>query len=228
MLEIGPTDVTTAFVSMSARHPDGDDAAYLAWHGLDHAPEQRRLPSLRGALRFVSTPACRNARAAGTDRYDEVDHVMTYLFAGRGDLEAFGALGRALAAAGRMPMRLPSVALGTFDLVDKAAAPRVLAGADVVPWRPCTGLYLLIEGGPAPTEHLVEVPGVAGAWSFAGPDASGEVVQLTYCFLDDEPLEVADALSRTVVERRAAQGTELLLAAPFLPVVPFEWTRHLP
>ena len=56
-------DITTVFVSMSARHPDGLDADYLQWHSLDNRPEQHRLAALRSSLRLVSTPACRAARA---------------------------------------------------------------------------------------------------------------------------------------------------------------------
>jgi hypothetical protein len=32
----GRGDITTAFVSMARRHPDGTDADSLRWHTLDH------------------------------------------------------------------------------------------------------------------------------------------------------------------------------------------------
>ena len=89
VLAAGRTDADLAVVSLSARHPEGDDAAYLAWHALDHRPEQHRLAGLRGSARFVSTPACRGARAASSERYDAVDHAMVYLFAGATDLGPF-------------------------------------------------------------------------------------------------------------------------------------------
>ena len=230
VLAIGGTDVTTAFVSMSARHPEGRDAEYVEWHTLDHAPEQRRLTSLRHAFRTVSTPACRAARAISTERYDDVDHLMTYFFAGRSDREHFGALGRALADGGRMPLRLPSVAMGSFDLVGRAAARRVLVGADAVPWRPCTGVYLLVEQGSGDAGGLVEQPGVAGVWSFATDEsAQGEpALQLTYCFLDGDPLPTAAALRAPLEARWADDDVVPFLAAPYLPVVPFDWARHLP
>ena len=37
-------------------------------------------------------------------------------------------------------------------------------GADVLPWWPAQGVYLLVERGEAPATDLAEVPGVAGAW----------------------------------------------------------------
>jgi hypothetical protein len=65
VLATGRTDVTTVFVSMSARHPDGGDAEYLEWHTLDHRPEQSRLATVRGSIRLVSTPrAERHGRRA--------------------------------------------------------------------------------------------------------------------------------------------------------------------
>jgi hypothetical protein len=237
VLATGRTDVTTAFVSLSGRDPDGRDAAYIAWHSLDHRPEQHRLDGLRGALRLVSTPACRAARLAGDERYERVDHVMAYLFAGRAALKPFGALGAALAAGGRMPLRLPSVEVALYDLAGTRAAPAALVGADVVPWRPATGAFLLVERveqGAAPPADLTAVPGVAGAWWFAGaaepPSWTADVVgvRLTWCFLDGDPAEVAGRL-RAPLERRWDGGAVVpLLAAPFHVPVPFDWGRHLP
>ena len=44
--------------------PVSNHAEYLDWHLHDHLPEQHRLPGLRHGQRWVSTPACRAARAA--------------------------------------------------------------------------------------------------------------------------------------------------------------------
>ena len=146
--------VTTLFVAMAAREPEGRDADYLAWHALDHRPEIHRIPALRGALRLVSTPACRAARAASEDPYDAVDHVMTYLFAEPGGVAELGPLAAGLAEAGRMSRRLPSVEVGTYELDGTATSPRIEVTADVLPWRPVTGVYLLVERGAAPAGAL--------------------------------------------------------------------------
>jgi hypothetical protein len=222
VLDTGRTDITTAFVSLSARDPDGRDEEYLEWHSLDHRPEQYRVAGLRGTLRLVSTASCRAARAASNDQYDAVDHVMTYLFADPAGLDPFRALGAALGAAGRMPLRLPSVETGNYELAGTAAAPRALVGADVIPWRPARGVYLMIERGTAPAANLVEVPGVAGVWWFI--DDRG--MQITYCYLDDDPVESAGRL-RGPVEARWT-GSTPLLAAPFHTLVPYDWGRFLP
>ena len=101
VLATGGGDITTLFVSMATRHPDGTDAEYLRWHTLDHRPEQHRLSDVRASLRLVSTPACRSARAASTGRYDAIDHVMTYFFSDLGGMKGFLELSRALGDAGR-------------------------------------------------------------------------------------------------------------------------------
>src|SRR5580692_9839539 len=89
VLATGDGDISTLFVSMARRHPDGHDADYLRWHTLDHRPEQHRLSAVRASLRLVSTPACRSARAVSGGPLDSVDHVMTYFFADVAGLRGF-------------------------------------------------------------------------------------------------------------------------------------------
>ena len=133
VLSTGLTDVQLAFISLSTREPHGRDAEYIEWHSLDHRPEQYRLAGLRNSLRLVSTPACRAVRAASTEVYDAVDHVMTYLFTDVESLVPFADLGGALHEGGRMPLRLPTVEFMTADLAGKVAAPIAVAGSDVIP-----------------------------------------------------------------------------------------------
>jgi hypothetical protein len=233
VLATGATDVRDIFVSMSAREPQGRDADYLQWHSLDHRPEQYRIAGLRHSIRLVSTPACRAARAASGPRYDAVDHVMTYFFAGGAALDQFKALSAALGGE-RRPFRLPTVDAGYFRLIGKVAARCAIAGADVIPWRPALGIYLLVEHAGQSPASLIEVPGVAGIWwhegsasPAAGFPASGGV-QLSYCFLDRDPVETAAQLRPALLQRWSAGATLPLLAAPFYTLVPFEWERYLP
>jgi len=222
---------------MSARSTDGRDAEYLEWHGLDHLPEQYRIVGLRSGARWVSTTACRAARAASEPPYDSVDHVVAYLFANPVDpaLDTFFALGKDLREAGRMPTLLPPVELGGYRVIDKAAAPRVLVGADVLPWRPTRGVYLLLEDGTCGSPaDLLEVAGVAGAWTFTGTDtlharlASTAGRCLTVLYLDDDPPLVGGRLDAPLHERWTAAGATPLLAAPFVTVTPWAWDAALP
>lgn len=225
---------------MSARATDGADAAYLEWHLLDHLPEQYRLPGLRLGQRWVSTPGCRAARAASAGDYDRVDHVVSYLFDDpfAPALNAFFDLGRALRHAGRMPMSLPSVDLAAYDLVERHAAPRIDISAEVVPWRPSVGAYLIVDGpaaDPIALGALVEVDGVAGAWRWSGSDrhrpdrlASHPGVTLTVAYLDDDPEQVGPVMRDHLRQHWATTEAPASLAAPFWTVVPGDWATHLP
>jgi hypothetical protein len=237
ILAAGRTDITTWFVSMSAKHPEGRDADYLQWHSLDHRPEQHRLNALRASLRLVSTPACRATRAASHPRYDAVDHLMTYLFTSVAGLAKFGDLSTGLAKAGRVPYLLPPIERAVYELKSTLAAPRIKAGADVLPWWPARGVYVLIERGDQSPSELIDIPGVAGIWWGnslpMGPPVTTTAAadvrrQITYCFLDQEPASAAQQLRPVLEKRWAAHGIEPLFAAPFNVLVPYQWDRFLP
>lgn len=218
---------------MAEREPNGRDADYLEWHSLDHRPEQYRVAGIRHSLRLVSTPACRAARACSSGQYDAVDHVMTYFFSADAAFDQFNALSAALGGE-RRPFRLPTVEAGYLRLAGKIAAPAAIAGADVMPWRPARGVYLLVEQGAKSPAELVDLPGVAGIWWHAGgvPPVAGfrdnTGLQISYCFLDDDPLQVAARIAERLQRRWSDGDVVPLLAAPFHQLVPFEWDRYLP
>jgi hypothetical protein len=246
ILSNGGTDISVLKFSMTGRHPEGRDADYIQWHVLDHEPEMRRLASVRSSIRLVSTPACRAARAVNSDIYDEVDHVMTYLFTDTSAFEAWESLNDALGDAGRMPYRrgfpldnsiprVPFIDRGIFELKGKAAAPRIKVGSDVLPWWPALGVYLLLERGEAPAQDLTEVAGVGGVWWATGIPAEFPAVtfdhsglQVTYCFLDDDPADTGERLRPTLEKRWASHAVEPLFAAPFHTIVRYEWNRYVP
>ncbi|OBF77637.1 hypothetical protein A5750_05765 [Mycobacterium sp. 852002-51613_SCH5001154] len=234
ILAAGRGEISTLFVSMATRHPDGLDAEYLRWHTLDHRPEQHRLAAVRASLRLVSTPACRSARTISGGPLDGVDHVMTYFFTDPAGLRGFNELSSALGNAGRKLPLLPPVERGVYEVRAKTAAPRVRVGSDVLPWLPARGAFLLVERGSAPAGPLVEVPGVAGVWSGTSRQveanlASAQAGQtITYCFLDDDPVAVGERLRPVLSARWEEPGVEPLFAAPFFAVVPFEWDRYVP
>ncbi|UUO03310.1 hypothetical protein M4D79_09645 [Mycolicibacterium novocastrense] len=234
VLANGDGNITTMFVSMARRHPHGADAEYLRWHTLDHRPEQHRMSAVRASLRLVSTPQCRAARGRGETPYDAIDHVMTYFFTGVEGMEPFLALSRALGDAGRKLPLLPPVERGVYDVRQRAAAARIKAGADVLPWWPNRGVYLLLERGAGALDELVDVEGVAGAWAAMSLPVEGRLASapagqtITYCFLDDEPVAVGQRLRPVLQARWSRDGVEPLFAAPFHSVVPYEWDRYVP
>ncbi|OFJ52980.1 hypothetical protein [Mycolicibacterium grossiae] len=234
VLAAGRGDVTTLFVSMATRHPQGRDAEYLRWHTLDHRPEQHRLTAVRASLRLVSTPECRAARLAGDARFDAVDHVMTYFFTDPSGMQPFLDLSAALGAAGRKLALLPPVERGVYDVAAKAAAGRARIGADVLPWWPVRGAFLILGLESLPAAALLEVDGVIGVWSATTRAVPARLASapagrhLAYCFLDDDPVAVAARLAPVLDRHTAETGTAPLFAAPFHPVVPHEWSRHVP
>ncbi|MBV8788116.1 MAG: hypothetical protein JOZ00_15675 [Mycobacterium sp.] len=234
VLAAGRGDITTMFISMATRHPDGTDAEYLRWHTLDHRPEQHRLAAVRASLRLVSTPQCREARAAATDRFAAVDHVMSYFFTDTAGLDSFNRLSTALGGAGRKLPLLPPVERGVYAVAARAAAARVKIGADVLPWWPTLGVYLLLETNAAAPVDLADIDGVGGVWSATSQAVDASLASapagqtISYCFLDDDPVSVAKRL-RPVLEERWSDGAVTpLFAAPFHTVVPHEWDRYVP
>lgn len=232
--DCGSGDCASIFLSLSARHSRGDDAQYLRWHTLDHRPEQQRLPGLRTSLRAVSTPACRRARAPGDPGFDAVDHVMAYFFAPDAELDGFRELSAALRAAGRTSFSLDPVQRDLYTVEERRAAPGVTAGADVLPWVPSRGIYLVLEAGQGDVgaAGLADVPGVAGLWSAAqrasavGSGGSGQ--RLHVYFLEGDPVDVGLRLRPAVADLWRGADARVLLAAPFFCVVPYEWERYLP
>jgi hypothetical protein len=207
-------------LSLSARSPEGDDAAYIEWHSLDHLPEQYSLRSLVHGQRWVSTPACRAARAAGDGSLDDADHVVQYLFADKGSLDRFFALGAELREAGRMPLRLPPVELAAYAFNDAQAA---VVCPEVLPWRPNRGAYLIVSDARV---ELPPIDGVAGVWRYVGAkfherllDTTGR--HLTVCYLDGDPAEAGAAIT-------ASLDQPVRFAAPFAALTPFDWDRSLP
>jgi hypothetical protein len=235
VLALGGSVIELAYVSMSARHPEGRDVDYLRWHCFDHRPEQYRLDTIRASLRLVSTPECRAARAASDDRFDATDHVMNYFFSDASGLKPFHDLGRELGKVGRIPELLPAVERGVYAFDGRSAAPEAKVGADVLPWWPATGVYLLVEQGNASAAPLVGVDGVAGAWwAAAAADVPEQYSlaragdQLTYLFLDDDPVTVAGRLRPVLEQRWADTGAVGLLGAPFHVARADDLGRHLP
>jgi len=235
--------VTYSVLSMGERSPTGDDRAYLEWHLLDHLPEQYQLDGLLLGQRWASTAACRAARAAESERFAPVAHVTQYLMGGdpASVIDPFLDLGAQLASVGRYPVRLPSVLLAGFVPVAGQAATHAAVSTGVVPFRPSTGVYLVLEEPPAAgvdayeaatiddeLPALAELDGVAGGWWFSPGDVRPDRfdaggLRLLLLYLDRDPVEVAAALGEQLRARWAQWSVTPALAGPFETVRAWSW-----
>jgi hypothetical protein len=242
--------IKVGFFSLSHRAADGNDAAYLEWHQLDHMPEQYQLPGLLFAQRWASTPACEGARAAAVDDWADTAHVVCYLMGNPVEetLDEFFTLGRELAEKGRMSRSLPRQYLAGLRLLEAQAAPRTLVSSDVVPYRPHQGIYLIVEEptGVATQDDylqqlhtdvlpsLIAVPGVAGALTFGTtaailrPSFSPGRYRITTCYLDDDPATVGQRLAPVLSRIWEDAPVRPLLAAPFESMMIWDWDRFGP
>ncbi len=237
------------YFSMS-RHGDGDsDRDYLEWHQLDHMPEQWQIRGVAWGQRWASTARCRAARAAEIGDWAEVSHVVNYLMREPVEhtLDEFFALAQTLRDADRFPFMLPSVFQGALRLSGTQVAARAAVSADVVPFRPNRGIYLIIEEPAVPAlwdayqrdlnaetlPELLSVPGVAGAWVYETETdlrqrdiyTPGQF-RITVCYLDDAPAEVAARVAEPLRRAWQNESTRPLLAAPFESIVEWVWDRY--
>lgn len=243
---IGPSDAGAGFFGFYGRHAEGRDAEYIRWHVFDHLPEQFRVPGLRHGQRWVATPACRAARRAQEPPFDQVVHTHYYLFAepAAESIQVFTALGAALDAARRRPFHVPFLQLGYYDVGEKLRNPRGNLSAEVLPWRPAFGVYVLVErkganeaeraADAAAREALVKLDGVAGAWRFEGPTRNLGGLEarpdqaVTVFYLYEDPVVMAGPIGEALERHWAATGRRARLAGPYYVVRPLEWDRYLP
>ncbi|HTZ09963.1 MAG TPA: hypothetical protein VMB72_12875 [Acidimicrobiales bacterium] len=238
------TRVRVGFFSFTEITDPARHRAYNAWHQLDHMPEQYTIPGVVSGQRWVSTPACRAARAVDGPELAPVHYVTLYLM---GDpvpetLERFMALGQELRAAGRFFEHRRARLSGPWGVTSMRAAPRVLVSDEAVAFRPTRGVYVVVqEPGPGDgagegadgdraasswAAGLLELPGVAGVWRFGDLGGAqrrrtgGRV--LTVCFLDEEPVAVAGALGAATASGDGRHGP-VAFAGPFEAVVPWRW-----
>jgi len=201
--------IKVGFFSFTEITDPNEHRSYNEWHQLDHMPEQYPLDGIAYGQRWVSTPACRAARAVSGPRLDPIHYVTLYLMTEPVDrtLREFRALGQELHDKDRFHLHRRAHLSGPFRFVDAAVAPRVLISAEAVPYRPNRGVHVTV-GAPRALDALCAIDGVAGAWSFAD-----DARTITVAWCDDEPLAVAPRVPVGDAE----------FAGPFESIVPWEW-----
>jgi hypothetical protein len=227
--------IRLGFFSFTEITDPGEHHSYNEWHQLDHMPEQYPLDGIAYGQRWVSTPACRAARAASDDPLDAIHYMTLYLMTDPVErtLREFRQLGRDLHAVDRFHLHRRARLSGPFPLGATAVAPRVLISREAVPYRPNLGVYVEVEelassgdpdggGGEGTADHLdalCAAPGVAGAWSFADDER-----RVTVSWLDVAPLEMCERIEPIVARRREGSPTRTVFAGPLETITPWQWT----
>src|SRR5579862_8340259 len=220
--------VSYGFFSFTEVTDPAAHAAYNEWHQLDHLPEQYPLAGVMHGQRWVSTPACRAARAVSGPTLDPIHYVTFYLMAEpiEPTLDDFFALGAELYRVDRFFRMRRAHLTGPFRVEQATAAPRVLISDAAVPFRPHRGVYVIVDtpDGDASADALLAQPGVAGVWTFASnPELASRrwtdgARRVTLAWLDDDPLAVAAHIAPLVAERTGVE-----FAGPLETITPWEW-----
>ncbi len=233
--------VQVGFFSFTEITDPAEHRSYNEWHMLDHMPEQYPLPGVLWGQRWVSTPACRAARAVDGPLLSGMHYLTLYLMGEplHETLRLFDELGRQLHQLDRFHQHRRALVAGPFRAAGARVAARALVSSAAVPFRPNRGVYVVVDEPGAGTgaaggderselEAAVALPGVAGAWWFtAEADLPGrwrpDARRVTVCYLDEAPLEVAGALAPVLLDGSAATGHTPLFAGPLEAIVPWQW-----
>lgn len=253
-----------SFVTLHNAGPE-DHRAYNEWHQLDHRPENLALPGVAWGDRWAR-PADHKVVSTGSDRaHAETDYVAMYWFREPLDesIAAWDRLGEDSFQWGRGPLfpRVSRNLLAFFRPVKGYAAPSALVSSEVLPYRPNRGLHLTLTRHAehhSPETHarhawedrqlipaLLDVDGVAGAWTFAfshhqrhttlpmkgGADTTPGSLRMRLVYLDGEPLATAqrlhaaqDALADQGEGDPATGTTEVLLSTSVRTILPWvDW-----
>jgi hypothetical protein len=240
---IGVNRVAAGFFSLTPPPPPEDDGGYLRWHLLDHMPEQYRIPGIALGLRWIADGVYSKYRIFADGGLDEVGNAVAYLMSEpvQETYDAFMDLAAELRDAGRFPEVRPSLQTRLLAIEEQCSAPAAVVSAEVVPFRPHRGVVLVVEGPnddaaawydwPA-VEHdavMLEVPGVAGIWSFRSTDSwrlrptcEGPPQRVTVVFLDADPIDTTKRLAPMIEQRWSSGGVRPLFAGPLRTMIDWE------
>jgi hypothetical protein len=256
-----------AFFSFVSLADPGGHRAYNEWHQLDHRPENLLLPGVAWGDRWARTADCARAGEAAAGVPDPtfagVDYLAMYWFRApyEQSLAEWNKLAEDSFQWGRGPI-IPGVErplLAYFVPVHGYAAPRVRVSPEALVFRPNRGLHVTLTElaephGPQAHEQfrwldtthvpdLLEVPGVAGAWTFSFHSAQEHPtlpltvrerrapgsLRLRLLYLDDDPEQVTKAIATRTAELDAAgrgapapEAERVLISGPVRTITPWQ------
>jgi len=245
--------VKVGFITLTEVTSGGDHVDYNTWHQLDHMPEQFAIPGVVFGQRWVLAPACRDRAVGVEDPLGTFHYLTLYLMTEPlGEtLDEFADVRERVAKLGRFYEHRRARLSGAWVFLEALAAPRTLVLPEVIPYRPTRGIYVVVDEPLAEgstldeylrlrhTEHfpqLLDVPGVAGIWSFAtrrwgfarsedppADPSAQDASRITVAFLDGDPLEVAETVGPLVAAHWAGAPVRPRFAGPLQTITPWQW-----
>lgn len=244
-----------SFVTIDDAGP-AEHRQYNQWHQLDHRPENLALPGVAWGDRWAR-PADYRAASRSVPQHEATDYVAMYWFNEplEQSLREWHELGSDSFQWGRGPL-LPGVRrtlLSFFRPVKGYASASALVSPEVLPYRPNRGLHLTLTryAEPhAPGTHdsfawedrtlmpaLLDLPGVAGAWTFVfdhhqnhgglplatGDDDAPGSLRVRLLYLDDEPLATTERVRARTAELLPADAAgETVFDSPLRTIIPWQ------
>jgi hypothetical protein len=245
-VESGPPNsggVVAGFFSFTEITDPRAHRAYNEWHQLDHLPEQMPLSGIAHGQRWVVTPQCAEARHAVDAELAAAHYLTLYLMKPPLDesIRDFFDLANDLRKKDRFFDHRRAVASGAVPVVNATASERVRVSPAAIPFRPNRGVFVSMWEPPisdsevfsSPTGELLQLPGVAGVWSFRtghGVDRDAQNGQpgrlranLDVCYLDQDPLSVSAAINSVMKSKWDVAGVMPRFAGPLETIVPWSW-----
>jgi hypothetical protein len=206
-------------------------------------PEQYSIPGIVLGLRWIADGDYPKHRLVGEGDLTDVGNAVCYLMSDpvQQTYDAFMDLGPALRDAGRFPQARPSLQTRLLGIDSAQAAPAASVSADVVPFRPHRGVVLIVEGpndgatawhdwlAAEPESSMLDVPGVAGIWSFHSsdtwrlrPTCDGPPQRNTVVFLDADPLAMTAKLTPMLEHRWSSRAVRPMFAGPLRTMIDWE------
>ena len=241
-MSLSPDLVKAGFFSFTEITDPSQHRAYNEWHQLDHMPEQMPIPGVVHGQRWVRSPRCVAATATALAPFDSVHYLTAYVMSEPliETLDVFYSLGRDLALASRFFEARRSHFARPLRVRTHAVAPRIRISSAAVPYRPHTGIYVIVEtlasAGPSDSEPneqvetLCTVDGVAGAWTFASDDALANShwdvgkFAITIAWIDGSVLDTAARIATMLeVPHNHHRHNATLFSGPMETITPWQW-----
>jgi hypothetical protein len=221
--------VTYGFVSFTEVEP-GEHHSYNQWHLFDHMPEQLPLPGIVFGQRWVLTPALREFMHASPP-LDRIHYVTLYLLAEpiAETLADFRALAVDLRGKDRFHEHRTSHLAGAMAVRSCDASPAALVSGEAVPYRPNRGVHVVLSREAI--DPVVDQPGVAGVWTFAGDEHSPPELQgvtAAWYWLDGETptRSLLEMFGQEDLDQTSQEGFFSATFAAVDTFGPWDWFDH--